>query len=1042
LPEHVDGNKTPHYDDVIGTRIVDLLGVGQFILTNPKTQNDGIKEIKTCTAYSLEYEFTSKKLSLEEATYNFWNPVARDDTILGIIMERMPSWSVGAVDSDLIGRYRTFDVSDSNLYNFIKSTCQESYQCVFEFDTYARLVNVRSVKSMVATRPVYLSFDNLIKSVDIEENSEGIVTCLNVYGADGIDVRNVNPMGTNKIYDLRYFMNTTNFSSQFIEKYDNWKATFESYQLPYYNLSVESALKITERLTEEAALAELNGQLKNLENQQAVIIQSIAQGLRTQGDLNAINNQISSKNTEINAKNTVIAGIEAQIDGLMVEMAEINEVTAFSAFFESDELLILDRYIKEDGISDSSFVAPAVKNYNTPNTSATITNAPYSITGATVTRVTNSFGKDIYTVSGGTLSTTAGIKINAEVVKASYEVDGSGSFLFTAYFKSGVVDTASFPSGCISLTGTISGATFSDVQQDAQLPQYYRGTRVSFNVNSARFFFTQNTTIYEQRAVEWDLYDYGRECLERLCAPAYTFSVSMADFLSLEEFTPFKNSVVLGDKVYLNLDDDTVIQPIAVKCVIDFDNHTGFKFEFGNTYRVTDGEFRLLDILDQSISMGSKLDLAQYTYSAWVESGAETSVSHFITSALDVAKNAILSSRGQAPTFDETGLRIRRRLDDGTYDPKQMWAVSNSLMFTSDNWQTAELVIGEFTDENAGSCWGIVAKSIVGTLLAGNNLIIESEKKDGDKSVFRVDGDGAALYNATFDLYNGANTQITINPYTGFAIGKYPLYTGDGYTINTDNAKFWVDMDGNVHLKGTLHGVDGTFSGELSAATGRFTGVVQAADFQDSFGRSMLVNKDSPTDYKFDADYLSLLGLDVGNGNLIIDSGGNISMRGNITMTGGSISWGNVNTDPATTNAASTAASAYSLAYGANSAAANAAAAAATSEALARRIANGTFSGGTFIDGQNIYSPTIYANEFVVNPRTSSLPPPSFSIFGTFNSRQNYSFRLRYYAGDAAYVIFESPGQAYAQWNFPYTYFSGNIDFSRASVYGIQATFA
>ena len=862
IPAYVDGIKTPYYEDVIGMRVLDLKDVGQFILMNPKISNNGISEIKECTAYSLEVEFTYKKLSLENATYNFWNPVARGGTILGIIMERMPSWSVGKVDSDLIGRYRTFDLNDENLYNFIKSTVQETYQCVFEFNPYNRVVNVRSVKSIVATQPVYISFDNLIKEAEIAEDSENIVTCLAVSGADGVDIRSVNPMGSNKIYNLSYFMNTTNFSQQTIERYTSWKNTFEAYQLQYFNLSVESALRTTEWLTENAMLTDLYGRLKDLENQQAVTIQAIAQKLQTQSNLDTINSQISIMKSQINTKKNLLNAIDDQIISLNNKMVVINNATSFTTFFSQEELLVLDKYIKEDSISDSSFVAPAVKNFNTADTSEVVSNASYSITGSTITRVVNSDGRDMYNMNGGTLNVSTGIPINAEVIRASYMVGSDRNFLFTAYFRAGTIKGSPFPSGCISLTGAISGTTSSDVAQDPTLPEIFRGTRVSFTVSSARFYFTQNTTMYEQRSVEWDLYDFGKESLERLSTPSYTFDVGMADFLSAEEFESFKNSVELGSKVYLNLNDNDVIQPISVKCVLDFSNHKNFKFEFGNTYKVIDSEFRLLDLLNQSISMGSRVDSKQFTYNAWVESGAETSVSQFLTNALDVAKNAILSSRGQAPTLDETGLRIRKRLENDEYDPRQMWAVSNSLMFTSDNWNTAELAIGEFVDDNAGTCWGIVAKMIVGTLIAGNNLIIESAKKDGGVSVFRVDGDGAALYNATFNLFNGANTQITLNPFTGFAIGRYPLYSGNGYTINTTNAQFWVDMDGNVHMKGTLHGVNGTFSGELAAATGRFKGIVQASDYQDLNGISML-SKNSGSGYKFDADFLDLKGISI-----------------------------------------------------------------------------------------------------------------------------------------------------------------------------------
>lgn len=74
--------------------------------------------------------------------------------------------------------------------------------------------------------------------------------------------------------------------------------------------------------------------------------------------------------------------------------------------------------------------------------------------------------------------------------------------------------------------------------------------------------------------------------------------------------------------------------------------------------------------------------------------------------------------------------------------------------------------------------------------------------------MFRVDGNGASLHNAIFDIYNGNQVQITLNPYSGFAIGKYPLYSGDEYTIDEDNASFWVDINGNVHIKGTLEGCE------------------------------------------------------------------------------------------------------------------------------------------------------------------------------------------------------------------------------------------
>ena len=105
IPAYVNGKNTPFYDSVIGLRVIDIEEIGQFILVNPSEVGDGVKKIKSCRAYSLEYEFTFKKITLENATYNFWNPAIPDGTVLGEILKIMPSWNVGHIDSSLIAKH-------------------------------------------------------------------------------------------------------------------------------------------------------------------------------------------------------------------------------------------------------------------------------------------------------------------------------------------------------------------------------------------------------------------------------------------------------------------------------------------------------------------------------------------------------------------------------------------------------------------------------------------------------------------------------------------------------------------------------------------------------------------------------------------------------------------------------------------------------------------------------------------------------------------------------------------------------------------------
>lgn len=98
------------------------------------------------------------------------------------------------------------------------------------------------------------------------------------------------------------------------------------------------------------------------------------------------------------------------------------------------------------------------------------------------------------------------------------------------------------------------------------------------------------------------------------------------------------------------------------------------------------------------MSAGKTLDSGKWTYNQFVNSGAETSLSKFMKSALDIAKNNIMSSSGQDISWSESGLRLRKRVDGSPteYEPYQIWMNNGSIMFTTDNWQTANLAIGQW----------------------------------------------------------------------------------------------------------------------------------------------------------------------------------------------------------------------------------------------------------------------------------------------------------------------------------------------------------
>jgi hypothetical protein len=184
-------------------------------------------------------------------------------------------------------------------------------------------------------------------------------------------------------------------------------------------------------------------------------------------------------------------------------------------------------------------------------------------------------------------------------------------------------------------------------------------------------------------------------------------------------------------------------------------------------------------------------------------------------------------------------------------------------------------------------------------------------------------------------------------------------------------------------------------------------------------------------DYKFSPDYLELKGLNVNN-NFIVGSNGNVTMRGNISMTGGSIAWGNIN---------ETGSAAYQTANNAYSLAGDAYYEAAAAASNVARLANGQYS-GTFINGKVLVSPTIMTNLLeITTPGGNSGGKSGLVLKGYWGNTLHDMFEVTYYEGDAAYVAIQSPVGAYAHWRFSNSYFYGNIHFEGADVTGIDATF-
>ena len=331
---------------------------------------------------------------------------------------------------------------------------------------------------------------------------------------------------------------------------------------------------------------------------------------------------------------------------------------------------------------------------------------------------------------------------------------------------------------------------------------------------------------------------------------------------------------------------------------------------------------------------------------------------------------------------------------------------------------------------------------------------------DGGKTfglAITMDGSIVAYYITTGVLNADVIRAGVLKDYGGnfsldFETGKLTMKKG---SINIGNGNFTVDENGNLFARrgtfaGTLSGATGTFGGQLVAASGDFKGVVQASDFLDRYGRSMMSGD------KFSSDYLDLYGITIRNRNtgeitFAVSSTGVITINGNITMGAGStINWAAVSNQNLNYNPA------YSLAQTANSQAnralsdaadaydASDAAYARANQAyrLADSIEMPSYIRSTYIDSTTIRSPVIeggefYGGEFNVIAGGNS---GSFNLYGPYGSSRYHMFSISYYDAGVwgPYVYVSSPcgGTICFDGNVEFT---GNVEFASARVHGLSS---
>lgn len=905
-----NGVLMPFYGEIVKDKIIEIDPFGVFIVDVVEDTTDGVQKKIVVELKSREYELSEKHLVLAEGVYRLCLPNngevsdPQEDTLMSYILEASPGWSAGYVSPTLYTKYRKMPHVDEQVLNFLQGTVQESYGCVVVFDSYSRSISLIDVDEAVARLPIYLSYENLLSNGTIKQLSEPITTKLYVQGADGVDIRNVNPTGDSYLYNLDWYIERGDLPQSLVQRWVDWQNEI-FLQQPSYSSSVAARNTLNaQKITAEADLTELKNDRASESNLLDVSV--AAKALAKTGAID-YDEQIKEHQDNIDAIDEKIEAQVELIEDLKVQINEINDILVsinnrlrVTSYFTPEELNILNCYFKEGSFQDTTFAFSDTSN-NTAATYLTPTTAQLTFSDATIEVVKRDATSTISVVRDGKLN-ISGIKddngnslvlSSDNIVSATIQTVGTALTVtvYAAPFMCGatkhdqcnvtVIATVTDPNKLFdNMTGTeIAESSYDNKYSNVYME--YTGT-CSINMSDVTIYTTQSATDYQKYSVQLDLYEYAEQYLKDQAYPLCEFEVECANFLMAPEYDTFKDRLQLGCGCYLDLDDNLMLYPTLIEIHLDFDD-SNIDLVFSNSFRRRGDVERLKDVIRDASSASRSYESMRNQYG--ITGDYVSWVHNLLSDGLDTAKTQILAGVDNTVTADGSGLTVDSQSGDTCI------RLNNGMIALFDKQSnTVKMAMGRFYNEATSEDYvGVLADVIGGTLLAGKNLIIECPSDDGGVMQFKVDSTGVVVNNGRWHMKSNEGC-IALDPQYGFMAGSSSLFvlSDEGKIVPTcvdsagdlildkngfpEDVNVWIGIDGQVYVRGKIYATDGEFTGKVTATSGIFKGTVQADQYLDSDGSDMMANG------KWKANYLDL-------GNIVLDGeSGDIEMSGDIVM--------------------------------------------------------------------------------------------------------------------------------------------------------------
>ena len=815
----------PYYDRVATWRLVYIDRIGWFQITEVTETEDGFDSFKTVKMESHQCVLKDRGFYVEERVYKFYDPTdpydekydASDEAQLpsvvgqlyqqlGVkvnlqdfeteITEDYGDWTIVHIPAGL--QYdasatenvcRTMTSSDTKYgYDFIINDVENAFEVIFDFDILHHAITIKTIDEITEKTNIYLSFDNLVQQLDVTEKADEIVTVLSCNGQD-LDIRMVNPTGTNYIADFSYYMDEVNYhwmSKELIAKLKDWDAAVDSKRDEYKEL-----------VKQLRALYDVNTDLHSREDELSLRIDDLER-VRDQyiEDQNGTSGfEFISETVEngkksfdedsdyyttpldLNATITAYKDRPDQSGGKYVFSGD-SKTGTFQECYDGDYLYFS---CTSKDLAYGKIVAKAKVNPDEPS-------AQYVVSGYEETAQY----KDVYYWLNAYSAEYD--KLEAEIEENESDIDD-------------VTEQMTEISSKLNLQNYMS--EYPGLYEE--LRHYWR----EGDYEDEYLAVLDSTTLAEELDLAEELMAAGEKELSRVCQPRFSFVVTAANFLGLREFQQFSYELQIGRVVTIEKNENTFFYPALTEITFNLDDMSSFDLTFSNAYKLSDWGFTFADLITEASNT------ARTVSANWTEltsySKDKGTIDSLLYNPLDKTLRMAQSNMvNQEFVIDTTGILGRKRVDDGgqVFEQEQVRMLNNLIVFTDDGWQTAKTALGKIIYNEDGqdkTAYGLLAEVVVGSLIMGNTMKIinESESivmdadgitiKSGNDISFTAGTDGNVFVRGDIEATSlTLSSSIEIPQENIKDLAQSFEEVGDNIDALGDHVALWITDDGKL----------------------------------------------------------------------------------------------------------------------------------------------------------------------------------------------------------------------------------------------------